>query len=818
MSDSVNDWLEWLLGLEHISLDEASALSLRWQLPMAAWLIVLVTAGMIFYVVSVYRREGGRRWVRIGLAGLRSLLVLVLVLTICQPVLILQRTKVDRSHVAVLVDASASMGRADRYYNSTEARAAASAAGLAVPPGDAELPTQVIEQLASGPSRFDLVLAAASAQDGAFFKRLAARHRVDVYTFSNRAVPVAVITTPAEGKAAIDALSAVTPDGTVTDLAGSIGDVLARTRGTRLAAIIIASDGVSTVRSDLRTAGQAAQRRHVPIHSVLLGSSIAPRDVAVGPLFVEDTVFVKDLIAIRARVSGHGFDEAIKVAVSLHEEGESAPLATETITIGGDILEASVELRTQPRKGGKVRYEVSVVPRPDEANVSNNVATVDVMVIDDKIRVLYVDDEPRFEYRYLKNTLLREETVVSSCLLLSADASFPQEGDEPITRFPESPEELARYDVILFGDVNLESGWITEAQLHMVQAFVGEQGGGFGVIAGPRQGLAGFRASPIDVLLPVKLDEQYVGGDARGLMSVYRPTLTAEGQASPIFRLELDAAENLATFEQLPGMYWLARTLGPKPGAEVLARHPTLETLNGAAPVVVVGRYGAGRVFFQAMDETWRWRESTGEGYFDAYWLGVVRYLARSKTIGRDRRFELSAEPARAEYGQTVTVRLTVLDAGLIERLADRMTVRVIDPTGLPAESVTLTRVQPGSKWFEGSFIGESNGDYALSVRPTALQPGERAPATTVTVATSDLEGRVLRADHDALRQLSAMTEGGRAVLVDELASLADGIEDRSVAIADDLAEPLWDTKLVLLLFVLIITTEWVVRKSMDLV
>ena len=55
-------------------------------------------------------------------------------------------------------------------------------------------------------------------------------------------------------------------------------------------------------------------------------------------------------------------------------------------------------------------------------------------------------------------------------------------------------------------------------------------------------------------------------------------------------------------------------------------------------------------------------------------------------------------------------------------------------------------------------------------------------------------------------------------MLVDELASLADGIEDRSVAIADDLAEPLWDTKLVLLLFVLIITTEWVVRKSMDLV
>ena len=62
------------------------------------------------------------------------------------------------------------------------------------------------------------------------------------------------------------------------------------------------------------------------------------------------------------------------------------------------------------------------------------------------------------------------------------------------------------------------------------------------------------------------------------------------------------------------------------------------------------------------------------------------------------------------------------------------------------------------------------------------------------------------------------MTEGGRTVRVDELASLTESIEDRSVLIPDDVAEPLWDTHLVLALFVLIIVTEWVLRKAMDLV
>ena len=70
-------------------------------------------------------------------------------------------------------------------------------------------------------------------------------------------------------------------------------------------------------------------------------------------------------------------------------------------------------------------------------------------MLDNNIAVLFVDGYPRWDYRYLKNSLLRDHTVKVSCLLTSADPSFRQEGsDDPnrpqysnswrITAFPKA--------------------------------------------------------------------------------------------------------------------------------------------------------------------------------------------------------------------------------------------------------------------------------------------------------------------------------------------------------------------------------------------
>ena len=49
--------------------------------------------------------------------------------------------------------------------------------------------------------------------------------------------------------------------------------------------------------------------------------------------------------------------------------------------------------------------------------------------------MLYVDGYPRWEYRYIKNEMIRDVTVNIACLLTSADPTFAQEGDPPDEKF-----------------------------------------------------------------------------------------------------------------------------------------------------------------------------------------------------------------------------------------------------------------------------------------------------------------------------------------------------------------------------------------------
>ena len=65
--------------------------------------------------------------------------------------------------------------------------------------------------------------------------------------------------------------------------------------------------------------------------------------------------------------------------------------------------------------------------------------------------------------------------------------------------------------------------------------------------------------------------------------------------------------------------------------------------------------------------------------------------------------------------------------------------------------------------------------------------------------------------------QRIADATGGRVVDLDQLESAFGEIRDRSVQIPDDVVEPLWDSKVSLMLFVLLMTAEWGLRKVFGL-
>ena len=97
-----------------------------------------------------------------------------------------------------------------------------------------------------------------------------------------------------------------------------------------------------------------------------------------------------------------------------------------------------------------------------------------------------------------------------------------------------------------------------------------------------------------------------------------------------------DSEANAALWEHddedaLKGFYWFSRVRKEKPGAQVLAVHPTERNDHGAYPVIVAGTFGEGPVVFCGVDEVWRWFYLHGPKYAHQFWGNLVRFLGRAR-------------------------------------------------------------------------------------------------------------------------------------------------------------------------------------------
>ncbi|MHC4067827.1 MAG: hypothetical protein ACYSUI_25440, partial [Planctomycetota bacterium] len=593
-------------------------------------------------------RSASWRWILP--AALRAGITALIIALICRPVLVLQRERVEPSWVGLLVDTSHSMNTRERYQDDALGACVAAGAGLSQPSETARH------------TRLELARRALLQDNAAALQAVLQRHQLRLATFAEttqaRGLWDRMIATDAPGAGRPDgaresdeplaslttALNDLIADGTATDLPGALIEVIAgqsMPHANRLAAIVLASDARNTVPSVMSGAIDLAQAQQVPVLPLRIGSPHPPVDVSVGPVIADEHVFLKDLVAIRAEVAATGLTAPTQLTVRLIDQQTQDVIQTEVLELGGEQSSGQTEFRIKPERTGLRAYRVELVPLPAEDRTDDNVERVEFRVLDDKLRVLYVEGYPRFEYRYLKNVLLREETIRSSILLLSADAAFAQEGTDPIRRFPESPEELRRYDVVLFGDVDPTGDWLSPSQAQLLVEFVGDHGGGFGLIAGQQHAPHRFRGSTLERLVPVRIDPEFLGRYATTLETTFQARMTSEGRHSRLFRFHRDPQVSEQMFESLPGLYWIARSLGPRPGAEVLAEHPAMRNLTYQMPLVVTGRYGAGKVLFAATDDTWRWRRHSGEFLHDVYWVQLCRTLMRPTDPGHDRRLHV---------------------------------------------------------------------------------------------------------------------------------------------------------------------------------
>jgi len=914
------------------------------------------------------------------LIALRVLTFALILLLLCQPVLQITKTGVVKGTCVILVDRTRSMTIVDRLgHDETAAalRAIGEITGQGEGDGSTQAPVPAVRPRAHGrgapgtaspspfqgegrgegrtaPSRlptpdsrlpilisdeqrrlvgkldrFTLVKRAVAAQADAFLDPLADRFNVEVLAFGKQVSRSRDQGSGVRGQAPGDKTGGLTggslrrafadldaPDGEVTRLGAVLRAVLERYRGQPLAGVILMTDGANNAGEDPRVVAVYAKRLGVPVFPVGVGAAHA-RDLRLAHILGEDVVFKDDLKPLTIRIESAGcVGRSVTLVLAEGEAGNERVLAVKrdvVITREGAQTE---EIQFVPKREGRMRLTVRIEPLPDEHSTANNARSKVVRVIDKKLRVLYVESQPRWEYRFLRHAMQRDRRVQPTFLLQEADPETAGEGagsrgqgsggrgqesgtegrearetrlaaplagarppvpgpgglgdskpDAPppefIRTFPERREDLFAYDVVLFGDVNVE--YLTRAQLRSVAEFVAA-GGGFGLIAGAIHGPTALAATPIGPVLPVVLEARRGPLDGRPtaassirngrrpfdleiyhpLTQGYHPRPTPVGGSHPVLRLAGTVEESARLWSDRPAFYWYCPSVGRlQPGAQVLLEHPTVRNRYGALPLVVAQPYGQGKSVFVGFDEVWRWRKSgpsdlpdeAGDRPFYRFYGQMIQFLGLSHLLGESRRVQVTVDRREVALGTPVTIFARVLDESFRPAVAPSVTAVIrrapaggargpsgASPAARAVARVTLLAEAGAPGTYRGDFIPAEVGEYTIAIEtgPEGNGAGRSAPgsrpggAAAVTVTEPRLEFEQASRNEPLLRALADLS-GGTLVELDGLAALPDEMERKQRAEPVHLDVPLWDSWLALLVVVAVPCVEWFIRKRVRL-
>ena len=845
----MNYLFEKLLGIDK-TVSSSGDWHIVWRSAPDAWLLFLIIIPTVLLVTYlIYRKERTTTSTKskFFLSALRSAVILIVLLMLFQPAAVVEKPITRESTLAVLIDDSLSMNLKDRYTADADVKQLVRLMSATEAPWRfGATGRDSIAKL----SRIDIVNAVLSNPKIGIITKLQDKSKLKLYTFSAGLRPLANSFGAGINPHTNSIGVGVKAEGDGTAIGNALGDLVNDLGGHAIGGVVLISDGQNNLgREPLETVNSLRQSgRAFPIYTVLAGTADKHKDIELSELSAPQVGVVLDDVSFNFTIKAVGLtgkdqtdNPTFKIMLSERKVGETQAniVAEETVKLTSpDRFQASIKYK--PGKVGDYIYEIRTPLVEGEIIEENNALEHYLKVVDNTIRVLYLDTYPRWEYRRLKNGLIRDRTAKASMFLVSADPDFPQDssnGVTPLAEFPAEPKDLFNYDVIIWGDVNPEylvSGHTTEDKLLAnVKRFVEEMGGGLAFICGERFNPNSFRKTSFADLMPLIMEDDDYMTQSRfsgNITESFQPKLTPEGLSDPIMRLEDNPAENNRLWETMPGFYWYHPFKKSKPAARVLATHPMVANKFGLRPVMATQYYGAGRVFLSATDETWRWcavknnptGQSVGDKYFYGFWSNVIRFLRGGRLLG-SRRIQLSTDKPVYEPGGQVKITAKLYDPEFkpLKQPSYTVSSHLFPPSGRIGEGgndIILNAIPDKEGQYEGTFTPHTTGFYKIVGEKQTRDISETASEVVFSVHYARREYEKPLPNPELLKNIAKATDGAFLKLteIEKLPEIVKPISD--IIYTETKEDDIWDKPIVFILFLLIISLEWVIRKLVGLI
>lgn len=551
----------------------------------------------------------------------------------------------------------------------------------------------------------------------------------------------------------------VDPEGYATALGDALAEVGSGSGGRPPQAVILLSDGAWNTGRDPHEVARRLGQLGAPVFVVGVGDPTPPRDVRVLDLRGPKTALLGDEVLLTARIAGAGLG-AVRLPVELTNGGKGVERKDVSVPPSGQPV--TVNFTFVPEAPGRLAFQVRVPPQEGERDVSNNQAAVAVDVDERKIRVLLIDGEPRWEFRFLRNVLERDPAVALTVCLLRPGVG-PIAGEGYLAELPTENRGLADYDLVILGDVPGDK--MPEGFLKALSDMVRQRSGSLVVVAGRGEHYRRLAGTPVASILPVMLEDVDAGAGEK-TSEPFRPELTQDGLTGLVTRLASSTEENDSAWSRLPRIQWSAGVGALAPGASALLVHPYRLAGVEKMPLLAVHRVGEGKVMFLGLEETWRWRKVVGDEFHYRFWAQAVRWMTKRPFSDGDPRTRISIDRTACDVGETARVEVYCLGPDGFPLQGGAVWLKVTDGEGR-SDQVAAPAAPGGWGVYRAAFKPARPGTYRMQPIVSAYGDQPLPPTVSLTVARVDLEKDLLAQNLAALKAV-AEASGGRYLTVAE--------------------------------------------------
>ena len=539
------------------------------------------------------------------------------------------------------------------------------------------------------PSRWDTVRETLKQP---WLKVVAAECDIELYPFSSE---------PGENLP-LDKVSALKPDGTSTRLRDALKKIAERSAGLNVAGLLLLSDGADT-REALDD--WAAAPRPFPVFTIRPeppGGWQKEPDLRIDAVSTSRRVTVGWKSEFKVKISGQGTRGAA-ATVQIFENGELR--AEKPVQIPDEGGERELIFEFEHPKIGVSAYRVVVPPLPGEKNKNDNQYEVNVDVVDARSRLLYVEGIPRWEYKFLRRTLVGE-TQISPVIFFTGADGRPV-GGTPVGDLTAAmtPQQLAQFKIVMLGNIDAKELGMDRAK--NLAKFV-EDGGSLILLGGTKAWTdGGLVQTDLGRTLPVR------GTDVKVLEGPkpFPVKLSESAAGHPAF------AGDASLWQTIPPVLSVFTGFKLSPGAEVLV---SAQTPEGPQPVVVTQRFGQGKVTAILTDSLWRWQLGPEAGKakpYERFWKQLISWLLPREESLKQLNVELFADRDRIFLGESLS--LSARMGGEPAPKPDAVEARIIlpDKRQIPYNMSPQVVTLPSGKSFPGhglTFTAENPGLYTV--------------------------------------------------------------------------------------------------------